>query len=271
MVDIIYKYYNIAKKRGKELGIELGLKEREFLVVTVHRAENTNNPERLRSIIAAVEKLSKKFDIVFPLHPRTKNNLIHLNLFRPLKDVKIIEPLNYIDFLGLLSNCRIVLTDSGGVQEEAFTLKIPIVTLRYNTERPETTMYDLNKLAGVDAGSIESLSLEQINYSEKARELTFKNPLGDGFAGKRIAGILKQVSENGISIKEPDFRENPIVTYSLFEGEKMDKNIFEKVIRFTEDGEPIPYVKNCAKLLARIKKKNGKFFTILDSYPREFK
>lgn len=256
IVDVVQKYVTHAKESVKNLLSKLKINADDFFLVTVHRAENTDNPHRLRNIAVALEELSRQYDIVFPIHPRTKRYVAKLGLARHFRSVKSTQPLGYLEFLGLLAYCRTVLTDSGGVQEEAFTLKVPAVTMRYNTERPETTMYGLNKLAGVDAESIVALALEQADHAKEAKARKIDNVLGDGHAGKRIAELLNQAAEEGIKINEPDNRHAPMVTYALLDSDKTLDSNHHPIIGFTKTGEPDLSMKNAKMLLARIAKKS---------------
>ena len=255
IVDMVYEYADLAKKRGEELLSELGLEKYGYILTTVHRAENTDDHRRLEGIVMALRKLSQHYNILFPVHPRTERRLKELGLTRHLERVKIMRPLGYFEFLGLLAYARTVLTDSGGVQEEAFTLKVPSVVLRYNTERPETTMYGLCKLAGAETDRIVKLALEQADYWEKARSLSFENPLGDGRSGERIAALLRRAVEEGISIREPDLRDAPAVTYVLLEsldGGESRERFIEPIVGFAEDGSPRLPSAGYYRLLARV-------------------
>jgi UDP-N-acetylglucosamine 2-epimerase (non-hydrolysing) len=254
IVDILCKYKNLVKEKGEAFLSEVGLDKNNYILVTLHRAENTDNPQRLGNILKALKYLSQQYNIIFPAHPRTKNRIMELGLAKYLQKVRIIKPLGYFEFLSLLANCKTVLTDSGGVQEEAFILKVPTVTLRYNTERPETTMYGLNKLAGADTELIVRLTLQQIGYAEKMRALDIKNPFGDGHAGERIARILKEFSEKEIAIEEPDLRETPVVTYALLDDRAGIDSIFEPIVGFNENGEPCIQAKDYWKLLAKVRR-----------------
>ena len=129
-----------------------------------------------------------KKPIIFPIHPRTKNRLKEFNLFERLKsnkNIEIIEPVGYLEFLMLEKNAELILTDSGGVQEEACILKVPCVTLRDNTERPETLEVGSNILVGDDKNKIINAVELMLN---KKRD--WENPFGDGKSGGRIVEIL---------------------------------------------------------------------------------
>jgi UDP-N-acetylglucosamine 2-epimerase (non-hydrolysing) len=240
-------------KKGAGFISKYGLNGNDYFLVTLHRAENTDSPQRLENILRALAELSQQYDIIFPIHPRTKNRVTELGLAKYLKQVTTIKPLGYIEFLTLLANCGVVLTDSGGVQEEAFILRVPTVTLRYNTERPETTIYGLNRLAGADTELIVKLALHQINYAKKIKSLVIENPLGDGRAGERIAKILKKLSEKGITLEEPDLRETPMISYALLENGANSKAIFEAIIGFDKNGNPCGPSRDYWRLLARIR------------------
>jgi UDP-N-acetylglucosamine 2-epimerase (non-hydrolysing) len=187
IVDAVTQNINIANKATKTRTLqELGLKPRTYFAVTVHRQENVDNPDRLRGIVKGLERLHRDtgYPIVYPIHPRTKKNLKKLRL-QP-KEIKTINPLDYLSFLWLESNAKLVLTDSGGVQEETCVLNVPCVTLRENTERPETLEVGSNILAGTDPDKI--VKCAHVMLEKKQR---WKNPFGDGKAGERIVKILK--------------------------------------------------------------------------------
>ena len=123
-----------------------------ILTLTMHRAENVDDKTRVTNIISALKELSD-MNIIFPIHPRTKKTLQDFGLFDELNSldhIHIIKPIGYLDFLQLTSKSTLILTDSGGLQEEAITLDVPALTLRYNTERPETVTAGGNILVGSD-------------------------------------------------------------------------------------------------------------------------
>ncbi|MEM1528559.1 MAG: UDP-N-acetylglucosamine 2-epimerase (non-hydrolyzing) [Sulfolobales archaeon] len=257
IVDSLQEFMSKVVSLSDSVLSRYGLERYHYVLVTLHRAENTDNPERLESILKALNELSRYYPVVFPVHPRTKNAVSRFGLSEQLSRVKLTEPLGYFEFLSLLSNCRVVLTDSGGVQEEAFTLKIPTVTLRYNTERPETTLYGINVLAGADKDKIVKLALTQAERAEEVRRLSFENPLGDGQAGRRIAQILKEAVEAGLTIDEPDLRDTPVVKYRLLD-ETRDfetSSLFDLLAAFDKDGEPVLPWENKLRFIARIKDK----------------
>ncbi|MCX8162860.1 MAG: UDP-N-acetylglucosamine 2-epimerase (non-hydrolyzing) [Candidatus Bathyarchaeota archaeon] len=254
IVDVIHKFTDKIRDLDDSVLSRYSLERYSFIFVTLHRAENTDNPERLESILKALDELSQFYPVVFPAHPRTRSAIAKFDLSDYLSRVRLMDPLGYLEFLALLINCRVVLTDSGSIQEEAFTLKIPTVTLRYNTERPETTLYGINVLAGAEKDRIIKSVLMQVERYEEIRRLRFENPLGDGQAGKRIAHLLSDAIEAGLTIEEPDLRETPVIEYWLLsEKENFKKSLFDLLAAFDEDGKPALLGENASRLLVRIK------------------
>ena len=148
-------------------------------------------------------------NIIFPIHPRTKKTLENFNLFDELNElehVHIIKPLGYLDFLILTSHSTLILTDSGGLQEEAITLDVPVLTLRYNTERPETVSAGGNILVGANKKTILENAKKILNDEEFADKMkNAKNPYGNGDAAiKTIDAIEKAYNEGLLNIKSPE-------------------------------------------------------------------
>lgn len=151
MYDAVIAYREIAKSRGSLLADTW--RSREFALATVHRAENTDNPDRLRNIVYALDRIARTIcPVVWPVHPRTKKRLTQIGLSADA--VTIIDPVSYLDMLLLEGRARVILTDSGGVQKEAYFFQVPCVTLRDETEWQETLENRCNVLAGADAGAI---------------------------------------------------------------------------------------------------------------------
>jgi UDP-N-acetylglucosamine 2-epimerase (non-hydrolysing) len=188
IVDVIKSFRPIACKKSTILDM-LGLKSKQYFLATVHRQENSDNPERLKEIIQALSEVSERFSmpVIFPVHPRTWAKL-DTSWLKSRSNIKFIEPLGFIDFIRLESECRLVLTDSGGVQEESCILKVPCVTLRYNTERQETLQIGCNVLAGTRRSTIVEATAEMLG-----RRINWKNPFGDGNAGERITDIISRL------------------------------------------------------------------------------
>ena len=186
IVDAVLQNIKIAKRKSS-------IKEKDYILLTLHRAENVDDKKILENIVDALISINEK--IIFPVHPRTKKRLEEFKLLEKLKDsnIKIIEPLGYLDFLLLLSNAKLVLTDSGGVQEEAIILHVPCVTLRTTTERPETIEAGGNVLAGVEKeGIVKTLNFLLSGGEQYAKMKKAKNPFGDGKASEKIVGILEK-------------------------------------------------------------------------------
>jgi len=224
IVDVVLKYKNIALSRGRKFLKELGLREKEYALVTVHRAENVDNRVRLREILDALSSISKDVPLIFPIHPRTKKRVEEFGLKDYLKDLIVAKPLGYFEFLGLLTNSLFVITDSGGVQEECLTLHIPCITVRYNTERPETIDVGINFLTGPEKDRIIKTVHYIIKKNDEIRRrvANIPNPLGDGKAGERISDILIKISEEGWRDYVSDFRDVDEPTYKLISGSKFE-------------------------------------------------
>lgn len=250
VVDACFRHLEIAKKIGikEESLANLDIENMDnILTLTMHRAENVDDKERLINIIGALKEL-KEMNIIFPIHPRTKKTLENFNLFDELNDlnnVHIIKPLGYLDFLVLTSNSTLILTDSGGLQEEAITLDVPVLTLRYNTERPETVSAGGNILVGASKQAILENAkkiLKDKDFANKMKNAI--NPYGQGDAAIKTLSAIKDAYNKGlldieapenimssfnrkmlkvnedISVVEFEENENALV-HMVFDGEKM--------------------------------------------------
>jgi UDP-N-acetylglucosamine 2-epimerase (non-hydrolysing) len=184
IADAVFENLSLSKKKSDTIG-KLGLQPDGYFLVTLHRQENVDNKKRLKGILDSLSRIHKTtgMPLVFPVHPRTEKMIESFGL--KLKGFQLIKPLGFLEFLQLESHARLALTDSGGVQEEACILKVPCVTIRDSTERPETVDAGANMVAGVDPASI-------INAADRmlARPRSWKNPFGDGNAGDRIIEIV---------------------------------------------------------------------------------
>ncbi|MFX0134626.1 MAG: non-hydrolyzing UDP-N-acetylglucosamine 2-epimerase [Candidatus Hodarchaeota archaeon] len=184
IVDAVYQNLEIAEQKGRALG-ELGLNRRGYFLATVHRQENVDDEKRFSSILKGLESISEYFGVpvVYPVHPRAKKMMKRFQ-FNP--NLNLIEVVDFLTFLQLERWARLILTDSGGVQEEACILGVPCVTLRDNTERPETLDVGSNVLAGTDPGEIVKKTKSMIE-----KKACWENPFGDGRAGEKIIKIVE--------------------------------------------------------------------------------
>jgi UDP-N-acetylglucosamine 2-epimerase (non-hydrolysing) len=186
IVDAVYQNLEIAKEQGNTLS-SLNLTPKKYFLVTLHRQENVDNQARFASILKGLDKVAAEFRIptVYPVHPHSRKRMNEFGL-NP-RNITLIEPMSFLDFLQLESNARLILTDSGGVQEEACILGIPCVTLRDNTERPETLEVGANILAGASPDKIFRSTGLMLN-----KECKWSNPFGDGTTGERIVKIIME-------------------------------------------------------------------------------
>ena len=185
IVDAVYQNLVLAQKKSQILD-KLELKEREYFLVTAHRQENVDIKDRLKSILEGLRLVWHKFrlPLIYPIHPRAKRRIEEFGLGVP-SGLKLIEPMGFVNFLALEANAALILTDSGGVQEESCILKVPCVTLRDNTERPETLEVGSNILAGANPSAILN-SVEKMLSTERS----WQNPFGNGQAGVRIVEAI---------------------------------------------------------------------------------
>lgn len=208
VVDTCFRNLKIAENSSTIID-DLNLDNlNNIITFTMHRAENVDDKQRLQSIIGALMEL-KDFNIIFPIHPRTKKTLENFGLykkFESLPHIHITKPIGYLDFLVLISKSIIILTDSGGLQEEAITLNVPALTLRYNTERPETVTAGGNILVGSDKDYILETANKILNNEEFYNNMkNAKNPYGDGNSAVQILDIIEQsYNNNDLSISSPD-------------------------------------------------------------------
>ncbi|ABN57524.1 MULTISPECIES: non-hydrolyzing UDP-N-acetylglucosamine 2-epimerase [Methanoculleus] len=185
IVDAVQQNLRIAEDRRGFLD-EYGLKTRGYFLVTAHRQENVDDKFRLRNLLKALEILRDEYSmpVVFPIHPRTRRRIEEYQL-NVSPDITLIPPTGFLEFLVLEGNARLVLTDSGGVQEETCILRVPCVTLRENTERPETIEVGSNILTGITPGEIV-----QAVGTMLEEETNWTNPFGDGRAAQKIVDSI---------------------------------------------------------------------------------
>ena len=190
MYDSVLQNVQLAEQRS-EILTQLHLKPENYALATVHRASNTDDPERVKAIFNALSEMAAKVSVITPLHPRTQKALRRSLSDHELRTLNskltIIEPVPYLDMLLLEKNAKLILTDSGGVQKEAFILKVPCITLREETEWVETVDAGWNVLAGADSKRI----LQAVDqFSAQRRPERRINPSGDGQASERIVKVL---------------------------------------------------------------------------------
>jgi UDP-N-acetylglucosamine 2-epimerase (non-hydrolysing) len=181
MVDTLLA--NVDRARSGDVHRRLGLTRHGYGLVTLHRPANVDSPERLRALLGALSQIAEVCPLVFPAHPRTRRMLAGAQLGPGLT---LMPPVGYLDFIALQADARIVLTDSGGVQEETTVLGVPCLTLRENTERPITITEGTNLLAGVEPAGIVAAARQALANPAPPR----RPALWDGHAGDRIARVL---------------------------------------------------------------------------------
>lgn len=186
VVDAVHQNIRIAQFKVHPLD-DLCLEQQQYFLVTAHRVENVDDPFRLTEILTGLKKLSEHFElpVIFPMHPRTQKMVREFSL--SIEGIRVIDPVGYLEFLLLESMAALILTDSGGVQEESCILSVPCVTLRENTERPETIEAGSNMLAGTNAEKILIAADRMIEIPR-----TWKNPFGTGDAACRIIEVCKK-------------------------------------------------------------------------------
>jgi len=195
MIDCLMRHRDVAAKSSILDQLELRRNRSDVLpygVLTLHRPSNVDDRTTLEGILAAITKVARDFPVLFPVHPRTRKNIESFglgNYFRTEKLTGVVpmDPLGYLDFLCLNSHARIVLTDSGGIQEETTVLGIPCLTLRNNTERPATVEHGTNQVVGVDPDRITSAATDVLNGRFRKGQCP---PMWDGKAAERIVKVL---------------------------------------------------------------------------------
>ena len=186
VVDAVLQNIKIGEEKAHPLEY-LDLEPGGYFLVTAHRAENVDDPIRLAEILAGLKHISDHYrlPVIFPMHPRTQKMVREFSL--STEGIRVIDPVGYLEFLILESKAALLLTDSGGVQEEGCILSVPCVTLRNNTERPETIDAGSNILAGTNPDQILAAAERMINVPR-----TWNNPFGTGDAAHRIIDVCKK-------------------------------------------------------------------------------
>jgi len=186
MIDSLIYY--LPKSENSNIHTELGIEKGKYVLITLHRPSNVDTKESLEKLTHFLNTLSDERKVVFPIHPRTKNNLVKYSLIQSLNHAIILtDPIGYIDFQALTKNAEFVVTDSGGIQEETTYLGVQCITLRTSTERPSTVDVGTNQLIGLDLEKAERACLNVLNGNKKIGVVP---ELWDGNAAERIVAIL---------------------------------------------------------------------------------
>lgn len=188
MIDSLF--YNLEKSKESKTCETLDLIDKDYAVLTLHRPSNVDEREVFSGLLEALISISEKLPIIFPVHPRTKGNIEKFGFAERVakSNIRLIEPLGYLDFMNLYSGAKLVLTDSGGLQEETTALSIPCLTLRENTERPITIEMGTNVLVGTNPEKIKQAAFGILESAEKKDAKI--PPLWDGRAAERICDAL---------------------------------------------------------------------------------
>jgi UDP-N-acetylglucosamine 2-epimerase len=187
MFDVFVNFKDKADKSA--ITSKLDLTNEEYAILTTHRAENVDDPEKLKKMLSAIQ--NAQMTVIFPIHPRTKERLKENGVSLNGTNIRTIDPVGYIEMLALLKNAKVVITDSGGLQKEAFWSKTPCITIRDRTEWTETVDLGVNFITDVDPIRItQALKHIQDNYREIKNRFK-SNPYGDGKASEKIVKILK--------------------------------------------------------------------------------
>lgn len=204
MIDTLLQH----RKHALELGVhaDMGLDERQYILVTLHRPSNVDDPERLAALLSALGELTTGtgHPVVLPLHPRTSERVRRLDLEHLLAPLHVLPPLRYLEFLGLMATAGLVVTDSGGIQEETTVLGVPCITVRPNTERPATITHGTNRLYDGDPAGL----LDEARSALLERQDGRTPPLWDGHAAERIARITLAMEGAGRAAKSSRSMQN---------------------------------------------------------------
>jgi len=193
MIDSLHQ--NLERAQRSTVKKDLGVADLDYAVMTLHRPSNVDFHGTFAGILSALETITESLPVVFPVHPRTRKTIAELGLsdrVAAMKNLRVIDPLGYLDFLNLYSGSRLVLTDSGGIQEETTALGIPCLTLRENTERPITVEMGTNVVVGIDPAKIINAANAALNGD--AKQSAQQPPLWDGHTSERILDALEEVS-----------------------------------------------------------------------------
>jgi UDP-GlcNAc3NAcA epimerase len=184
--DIMFDVVSFFRDKAELISLDQwGIKEKQYNLVTIHRAENTDSIDRLESILAALNEIAQDKEVVLPIHPRTRNLIAKYDLTNLLSQLTVIEPVSYLEMIKLQVNANKILTDSGGIQKEAFFHKVPCITLRDETEWVETVSLGWNQIVGSDKKNIVQAYYNNGEYSKS------DNPYGKGDAAAIMINTIK--------------------------------------------------------------------------------
>ena len=195
MIDSLF--YGLKQAEQSNVRENLDLDGKNYAVLTLHRPSNVDDEKTFGALLGAIIEIGEKIPVIFPAHPRTRANIERFGFAEQVKisNVRLIEPLGYLDFMRLYSGAKIVLTDSGGLQEETTALSIPCLTLRENTERPVTISHGTNVLVGTNPQKIKQAAFEILNRADFSDADKKIPPLWDGRTAERICDALVEGSE----------------------------------------------------------------------------
>jgi UDP-N-acetylglucosamine 2-epimerase (non-hydrolysing) len=190
MIDSLF--YNLQKAETSPIREDLDLSGKDYAVLTLHRPSNVDEKSVFAGLLDALVRIGEKLPVVFPVHPRTKSRIAEFGFAAAVENsnIKLVEPLGYLDFMRLYSGARLVLTDSGGLQEETTALGIPCLTLRENTERPVTIEMGTNNLVGTNPEKIKQTAFGILENNQDSKDKKIP-PLWDGRAAERICNELR--------------------------------------------------------------------------------
>lgn len=190
VVDAVIEYQRLAAEKSSVLD-RLGRDEGDFYLLTAHREENVDNPSRFRDILTGVSRLASEAgrQVVYPIHPRSRKMADRFDIDVP-DAIQLVDPVDYLDFIQLEQSAKLIITDSGGVQEEACILGTPCITIRESTERPETIEVGANRLVSTSPENIVNGGREM-----EVIDTDWTNPFGDGTASETILDILGNAGE----------------------------------------------------------------------------